>query len=187
MLVLVLGMLCPVCLLSPLLTQLPLHRPAPGPCQRKAATYHRTPTTATFSTITNLMRIYLQLYFLLKIFIYSCLILLKRNMETVNRIFDTCDNRNWWKCQCRGVWVSECRSVWVSECPCWVTQRWQHSWGLLLAVGDIVCCLLWCDGASYLHLRCPSTCTCSTQISITSTGVLFGTFKKALQSLIIHP
>ena len=116
MLVLVMGMLCPVSLLSPppLLTQLPLHRPAPGPCQRKAATYHRTPTTATFSTITNLMRIYLQLYFLLKIFIYSCLILLKRNMETVNRIFDTCDNRNWWKCQCRGVWVSECRSVWVS-------------------------------------------------------------------------
>ena len=34
------------------------------------------------------------------------------------------------------------------------------------------------------QLRCPSTC--STQISITSTGLLFGTFKKALQSLIIQ-
>ena len=83
-----------------------------------------------------------------------------------------------------------CRGVGVSECPCWVTPRRQHSSpeGCCPVPGQILSAVF-CYGASYLpspvseHLHH----TCSTQISITSTGLLFGTFKKALQSLIIHP
>ena len=83
-----------------------------------------------------------------------------------------------------------CRGVGVSECPCWVTPRWQHSSpeGCCCPVPGQILSVVCCYGASYLpapvsqHLHH----TCSTQISITSTGLLFGTFKKALQSLIIQ-